>query len=850
MTLSNQTNRVSATGSGSTGQEVPFSFPINATSDLVVYRRVTATGVQTLLAETTDYTVVISGTSGGTLTTVTTIETTEQIHIIRDTPDTQSLDLVQGGSFNAENVETALDKNTKLIIEKEDAISRTPSFPATDPVSSISDLPNSIDRISKQAGYDSTGKPNAISAVPTGSVAFTAFGTDLVEAADAAAGRTVLGIQDAIFDNRDFDNISAAISSIGATVGELHIWDTETLTESATFPDTLNVVIHKGGFITKASTYTVTFDGQLTAGPYQIFNGFTAGDVTLAGRTVREIYIQWWEEDAGDGSQDCAPAFRHTIASIPVLSNGGIIQLIAGKYPVESEIVFDRSGIRVNGVQGGGNSGIDVEFGTYIAPAASFAGDIFKFTTTSSTANNSSGVHNLAFRDDFGSGPTQGRNFSINSCIHVHDAGQFTAGNLWFEEIKGSCIKETNAIGGNFTGIYAQYCGDTGKPSLDLDSAAAGAVQGQNWSNVRIENTFSAAAIHLGTVANSNHFSNFVLEGADTSAATRGTILVVAGFKDTFSNGHINAHHGDAERVLMTGDFCGFSNIVIGKKANGSPTECFLIQGGTNNFFSNIFNREEVAIDGDWYMFKLSSNSDNNVFTGIGLRHMGGWDIDSGCDHNVVNSVMFDAPAQKLINCAGTFCRFEGISGRLDVLAAGDLVTLGGNNHYLSMTAGSLDGVANVVNITGDRCTVSGLFETITNVCILIDSGADKTKIIGCEFNSVGTAITDNGSNTRISVDNTSVDETITTDAQTLQHWGSTSINTTVGAIGGTLGSGSFIGEVKTVIMTVDNGDYTLSVTNHETSDPEAFVFANVDETLILMWSGTEWVTIKSSATP
>jgi hypothetical protein len=53
MTIANQTNRTSAVGSGATGQEVAFSFPIAATSDLVVTKRVTATGVETLLAETT-----------------------------------------------------------------------------------------------------------------------------------------------------------------------------------------------------------------------------------------------------------------------------------------------------------------------------------------------------------------------------------------------------------------------------------------------------------------------------------------------------------------------------------------------------------------------------------------------------------------------------------------------------------------------------------------------------------------------------------------------------------------------------------------------------------------------------
>ena len=114
MTVANQTNRTSAVGSGGTGQDVPFSFPITNTSDLIVYKRVTATGVQTALAETTNYTVEISGDIGGTLTTVTAIETTEEIHLVRATPSTQSLDLEQGGLVIGMASGLAIWKRTQL----------------------------------------------------------------------------------------------------------------------------------------------------------------------------------------------------------------------------------------------------------------------------------------------------------------------------------------------------------------------------------------------------------------------------------------------------------------------------------------------------------------------------------------------------------------------------------------------------------------------------------------------------------------------------------------------------------------------------------------------------------------
>ena len=211
MTVANQTNRIAAVGSGAIGQEVPFLFPIKFTSDLLVKKRVTATGVETTLDETTNYTVEISGDIGGTLTTVTVIETTEQIHIIRNTPNTQSLDLVAGGSFSPENIEDALDKNMKIGIENKDAIGKAIIFPATDAASLITELPSSIDRASKNLTFDSDGNVTASVSVEEGNVSFTTFGTDMAEAANALAAKAVMNL-DHVFDVRDYGAIGDGVT--------------------------------------------------------------------------------------------------------------------------------------------------------------------------------------------------------------------------------------------------------------------------------------------------------------------------------------------------------------------------------------------------------------------------------------------------------------------------------------------------------------------------------------------------------------------------------------------------------------------------------------------------------------
>ncbi len=206
MTVSSETNRTSAVGTGAE-QVIPFTFPITNNSDIVVTSRVISTGAETTLAETTNYTVINDGESGGSITTVTPFfDSTLQVHIVRNTPNTQSLDLEQGGNFNAENIEDAFDKNTKLTTENVDGLNRTLKFPTTDPSSSFSDMPNSIDRASKSLTFDSSGKPTASEAVPTGSVTFSEIGTQIAEAATAATERGILELDTT--DNVEFAEIT------------------------------------------------------------------------------------------------------------------------------------------------------------------------------------------------------------------------------------------------------------------------------------------------------------------------------------------------------------------------------------------------------------------------------------------------------------------------------------------------------------------------------------------------------------------------------------------------------------------------------------------------------------------
>lgn len=82
-----------------------------------------------------------------------------------------------------------------------------------------------------------------------------------------------------------------------------------------------------------------------------------------------------------------------------------------------------------------------------------------------------------------------------------------------------------------------------------------------------------------------------------------------------------------------------------------------------------------------------------------------------------------------------------------------------------------------------------------------------------------------------------------------LNSHGITLLDSSSNAINATLDAGQYPGQRKTIVMTEASNSSTVSITSHQTSDPEVATFDAVDETLELMWTGTEWVTIFATAT-
>lgn len=132
MTISTEANRKSYAGNGTT---TAFSFPywFKQESDLVVLLVNDTTQVAVTQVLSTDYTVTGAGNpAGGTVTMVTAPASGETLVIYRDPDLKQSTDLINGGPFDQESVEGALDKITTMVQRNRDLAERSFRLPDGD----------------------------------------------------------------------------------------------------------------------------------------------------------------------------------------------------------------------------------------------------------------------------------------------------------------------------------------------------------------------------------------------------------------------------------------------------------------------------------------------------------------------------------------------------------------------------------------------------------------------------------------------------------------------------------------------------------------------------------------------
>jgi len=143
----------------------------------------------------------------------------------------------------------------------------------------------------------------------------------------------------------DGKTIKAFVDIIGADKATIHSKNTignssttYTLTTSETTPENIKIVFENGAVIDGVGTLTI--EGELKAGPYQIFG---PSITVVFGATAKgTIYPHMWDDDVADGITNASIAINKMLASLP--STGGVdVYFPNGTYKCDDNLVHTLS---------------------------------------------------------------------------------------------------------------------------------------------------------------------------------------------------------------------------------------------------------------------------------------------------------------------------------------------------------------------------------------------------------------------------------------------------------------------------------------------------------------------------
>lgn len=158
MTIDNESDTVSYTGSGTTGP-FPFTYKVFAASHLTVIKRLlTSPFTDETLVLDTDYTVTIDGPDSGYVTTTDAVSSGYKLFIIRNVPYTQESNFRTQGQQNAASWENAFDFDRMVDLRLKRNTAASIKLPESeDPADFTTELPVEALRANKALWFDASG---------------------------------------------------------------------------------------------------------------------------------------------------------------------------------------------------------------------------------------------------------------------------------------------------------------------------------------------------------------------------------------------------------------------------------------------------------------------------------------------------------------------------------------------------------------------------------------------------------------------------------------------------------------------------------------------------------------------
>lgn len=328
MTISSSTRKAGPfSGTGTTGP-FAFAFKVFVAADLYVVKLQSSTGVETVLALNTDYSVSLNADQnahpGGTVTLASALTTGYTVTLTSLLDYTQETDLTNQGGFYPAVITNSLDKLTILTQQLNDAMGRSVKTSVTTPDGVSTQLP--APAINKVVGWDNTGvalRNWDVNELVT-SVAYGSAKADIFTG-DGATVDFYLSANPA-----NINNLDVSVGGVCQTPGADYTWVSGTkVTFTTAPPNGVTILIR----------YMQALPQGTVDAPSVSYTATGTGAVQRTGQSKFGESVSVKDFGAkGDGTTDDASAINFAIAT------GKTVYFPKGTYSISSPLVVSTKG--------------------------------------------------------------------------------------------------------------------------------------------------------------------------------------------------------------------------------------------------------------------------------------------------------------------------------------------------------------------------------------------------------------------------------------------------------------------------------------------------------------------------